>query len=72
MQNLQKKIITFLIILVIMVGLDYIWLGIINKTYFANVIKKLNCGGGAIRNWPSIIITYIVMAFTLYYFIFNF
>ena len=71
MQNLKKKILTFLIILVIMVILDFIWLGIINKSYFADVIKKLNCGGGVKRNWPSIIITYLVMAFTLYYFVFH-
>ena len=70
MQNLKKKLLTFLIILVIMVGLDFIWLGIINKSYFANMIKKLNCGGSVKTNWPSIIITYLVMAFTLYYFVF--
>ena len=70
MQNLKKKLLTFLIILVIMVGLDFIWLGIINKSYFADMIKKLNCGGNVKTNWTSIIITYLVMAFTLYYFVF--
>ena len=70
MKNLQKQFITFATIFTLMVILDFIWLGIINKSYFADVIKKLNCGGGVKRNWPSIIITYLVMAFTLYYFVF--
>ena len=34
-------------------------------------MKKLNCGKDHTINWPSIIITYFVMAFSIYYFVFH-
>jgi uncharacterized membrane protein len=70
MKNLKKQFLTFATIFTIMVILDFIWLGIIQKSYFAGMLKKLNCGGSVKTNWPSIVIIYFVMAFSLYYFVF--
>ena len=70
MQNLKKEFLTFATIFTLMVILDFIWLGVIQKSYFTNMLKKLNCGGSVKTNWPSIVVTYLVMAFSLYYFVF--
>jgi uncharacterized membrane protein len=53
-----------------MVIIDYIWLGIIQKNYFTVMAKKINCGDTNHVNCISIIITYLVMAFSIYYFVF--
>ena len=71
MKNIKKELLTFAAIFTLIVVFDFIWLGIIQKSYFTEIIKKLNCGGSNKVNWPSIVITYFVMAFSLYYFVFH-
>ena len=70
MKNLQKQFLTFATIFTIIVIMDFVWLGILQKNYFAAIMKKLNCGKDHTVNWPTIVITYFVMAFSIYYFVF--
>jgi len=70
-----KNLKTFATILISMLVLDGIWLGVIRKTYFTNVIDRMNPTTELKTNlkhpiW-SFIIVYLLMSFALYYFVIN-
>ena len=56
-------------ILIIMLILDGIYLGIIQKDYLASKIKEINQDKVVQHPLWSIVITYLAMAFALYYFV---
>lgn len=60
---------TYFIILVVMLFIDAIYLGIIQKDYLASKIKEINQDKIVQHPLWSIVLTYIVMAFALYYFV---
>jgi len=60
---------TYIIILFTMLALDGIYLGIIQKDYLAAKIKEINQDKIVQHPLWSIVITYLAMAFALYYFV---
>lgn len=60
---------TYIIILFTMLVLDGIYLGIIQKDYLAAKIKEINQDKIVQHPLWSIVITYLAMAFALYYFV---
>jgi uncharacterized membrane protein len=59
----------YVIILAVMLFIDGIYLGIIQKDYLASKIKEINQDKIVQHPLWSIILTYLIMAFSLYYFV---
>ncbi len=58
----------FLTLFAIMAVLDYMWLGVVRKSYIRKKIMAIN--GGAIEHpWMSFVIAYFLMATGLYHFV---
>ena len=59
----------YVIILAVMLFIDGIYLGIIQKDYLASKIKEINQDKIVQHPLWSIVITYLAMSFALYYFV---
>lgn len=66
----HDALIIFGLIIMIMGFLDYIWLGVIKHQFFLDIGKAINCSCPNKTNMASIVGAYLVMAFSIYYFIF--
>lgn len=64
--NTKKFIKSYIIILIVILLLDFIWLGYINKTNFGNQIYEIQSEKLEIRKL-SAILTYLLMAFVITY-----
>ena len=70
----MRKLLEFILVFIIMVTIDYCWLGIFARDYYHNTIgslMRINEGGNLEPIWISVLTVYITMSLCLLYFVLN-
>jgi len=65
----MKDIVTWIVVLISMISLDALWLGVIQRKYLKEIIKRLNPTKNVTHPLWSFAVVYLLMSLALTYFV---